>query len=124
MDRELIESIVDEVTEAQLHPRGKDGKFAAKGSAELKFAHGNFLLRDLKAKAEKIQNGNLRRSALSHIRRIWVHTDDMQKGLEHPTVDADASIDYSQVHRDHAQLVGAVRQFKTEFKGALAGDEE
>ena len=124
MERELIESIVDEVLEAQIPNRGKDGKFVAKGRAEIKFAHGNFLLRDLASKAEKIQNGNLKRSALAQLTRFKIHVDDMQRGLEQPNMTADNSTDYSQVHRDHRQLVGAVRQFNSTFKGALAGDEE
>jgi hypothetical protein len=116
MDKELIESIVDEVLEAQIPNRGKDGKFVAKGRAEIKFAHGNFLLRDLAAKAEKIQNGNLKRSALAQLTRFKIHVDDMQRGLEQPNMTADNSTDYSQVHRDHRQLMKGVREFNQSFK--------
>jgi len=121
MERELIESIVDEVLEAQIPNRGKDGKFVAKGRAEIKFAHGNFLMRDLGKRAEGIKNGNVKRSALSQLKRLQAHTDAMQHGLEQPEMDGE-NPDYAQVHRDHRDLVFGVRQFNATFKSDFRGE--
>ena len=121
MDKELIESIVDELAESHLHPRGKGGKFVAKGRAEIKFAHGSFLLRDLGKRTDGIKNGNVKRSALSQLKRLQAHTDAMQHGLEQPEMDGDTP-DYAQVHRDHRDLVFGVRQFNATFKADLGGE--
>jgi hypothetical protein len=116
MDRELIESIVNDVVEEQLHPRGKDGKFVAKGRAELKFAHANFVLRDLSSRADKIQNGNTKRSAVASLKRLQPHLDSMTQGLHHPATDDEGHPIYVDVHRSHGQLMKGVREFNQSFK--------
>jgi hypothetical protein len=116
MDRELIESIVDEVVEAQGPPRGKDGKFVAKGRAELKFAHANFIMRDLADRAGKFQNGNTKRSALASLKKLQPHLDSMSQVLHHPQTDEDGHAIYTDVHRSHGQLMTGVKVFNQSFK--------
>jgi hypothetical protein len=120
MDRELIESIVNEVVEgfqdAQPQPRGKDGKFVAKGRAELKFAHANFVMRGLADRAKEFKNGNTRRSALASLKKLQPHIDSMTQGLHHPQTDEDGHAIYTDVHRTHSQLMTGVRQFNQSFK--------
>jgi len=116
MERELIESIVDEVLEAQIPNRGKDGKFVAKGRAELKFAHVNFIMRDLADRAGKFQNGNTKRSALASLKKLQPHLDSMTQGLHHPATDDEGHPVYVDVHRSHGQLMKGVREFNQSFK--------
>ncbi len=106
----------------QVHPRGKDGKFTAKGRAELKYAHGDFLLKTLARRADKIGNGNTKRSAVAALGKLTAHSDAMVKAIHHPEVSDDGNLNYAQVHRSHGELMKGVREFNASFKGQL-GEE-
>lgn len=118
MDKELIESIVDEVVEGfqNPQPRGKDGKFVARGRAELKFARANFVMRGLSNRANKIENGNIKRSALASLKKLQPHLDAMTQGLYHPQTDEEGHAIYVDVHRAHSQVMQGVKQFNQSFK--------
>lgn len=106
----------------QLHPRGKDGKFTAKGRAELKYAHGDFLLKTLARRADKIGNGNVKRSAVASLNKLTAHSDAMVKAIHHPEVGDDGNPTYGQVHKSHGELMKGVREFNASFKADLGAE--
>jgi hypothetical protein len=125
LTRIMTEALVRGIFEGyshEFHPRGKDGKFTAKGRAELKYAHGDFLLKTLARRADKIQNGNTKRSAVAALGKLTAHSDAMVKAIHHPEVSDDGNPTYAQVHRSHGELMKGVREFNASFKGQL-GEE-
>ena len=125
LTRIMAEALAKGLTESyspEAHPRSKDGKFTGKGRAELKYAHGDFLLKTLAQRASKIQNGNTKRSAVAALGKLTAHSDAMVKAIHHPEVSDDGNPTYAQVHRSHGDLMKGVREFNASFKGQL-GEE-
>lgn len=138
MNEELIEQAIDAVFQKlmvevlitgifegampgaeQSHPRGKDGKFTAKGRAELKYAHGDFLLKGLARRVDKIGNGNVKRSAQAQLKKLSAHSAAMVQAIHHPEVGDDGNPTYAAAHRAHAELVVGARAFGAQFKADL-----
>lgn len=120
----LVRGIFENLTPGaeQLHPRGKDGKFTARGRAELKYAHGDFLLKGLARRVDKIGNGNVKRSAAAALNKLTAHVDAMVNAIHHPDVGDDGNLNYAAAHRAHAELVVGARAFGAQFKADLGKD--
>lgn len=138
MNEEFIEQAIDAVFQKLMvevlitgifedyspdaHPRSKDGKFTAKGRAELKYAHGDFLLKGLARKVDRIGNGNVKRSAAAALNKLTRHADAMVQAIHHPEVGDDGNPTYAAAHRAHAELVVGARAFNSTFKADLGGE--